>query len=144
MNEGFIVSFHDNVLANDGGLCFSGCNTHNNVMEENSGPTSGDSFFYNNYILNPASTNNAGGIVLQLAPHSGQTSWFFNNVITNGPLYEANEVMCADALGRRRGNMHHIQQYHGGWSGCVAAGRAADSRRILERKHLAGCHQSLQ
>jgi hypothetical protein len=99
VNEGFIVSFHDNVLANDGGLCFSGCNTHNNVMEENSGPTSADSFFYNNYILNPASTNSAGGIVLQLAPHSGQTSWFFNNVITNGPLYEANEVMCADALG---------------------------------------------
>ena len=98
VNEGFIVSFHDNVLANDGGLCFSGCNTHNNVMEENSGPKSADSFFYNNYILNPASTNDAGGIVLQLAPHSGQTSWFFNNVITNGPLYEANEVMCADAL----------------------------------------------
>jgi hypothetical protein len=98
VNEGFIVSFHDNVLANDGGLCFSTCNTHNNVMEENSGPTSADSFFYNNYLLNPASTNNAGGIVLQLAPHSGHTSWFFNNVITNGPLYEANEVMCADAL----------------------------------------------
>jgi hypothetical protein len=99
VNEGFIVSFHDNVMANDGGLCFSGCSTHNNVMEENSSPKSADSFFYNNYILNPASTNNAGGIVLQLAPHSGQTSWFFNNVITNGPLYEANEMMCADALG---------------------------------------------
>lgn len=98
VNEAFMNSFHDNVLANDGGLCFSTCTTHNNVMEENSGPSSADSFFYNNYLLNPASTNNAGGIVLQLAPHSGQTSWFFNNVITNGPLYEANEVMCADAL----------------------------------------------
>jgi hypothetical protein len=99
VNEAFIVSFHENVMANDGGLCYPGCNSHNNVMEENSGPKSGDSFFYNNYFLNPASTDSAGGIVLQLAPHSGQTSWFFNNVITNGPLYEANELICADALG---------------------------------------------
>jgi len=99
VNEAFIVSFHDNLMANDGGLCYPGCQSHNNVMEENSGPTSADSFFYNNYFLNPASTDSAGGIVLQLAPHSGQTSWFFNNVITNGPLYQANELMCADALG---------------------------------------------
>ena len=99
VNEAAIVSFHDNVLANDGGLCFTGCNTHNNVMEENSSSSSANSFFYNNLILNPASTNNAGGIVLQLAPYTGQTSWFFNNVVTNGPLYQANEVICADALG---------------------------------------------
>jgi hypothetical protein len=99
VNEAFMNSFHDNVLANDGGLCFSTCNTHNNVMEENSGPTSADSFFYNNYLLNPGGGQNLGGIVLQMAPASGQTSWFFNNVITNGPLYQANEVMCADALG---------------------------------------------
>ncbi|HTC64989.1 MAG TPA: hypothetical protein VK709_19265 [Candidatus Saccharimonadales bacterium] len=98
VNEGSIVSFHDNVLANDGGECYAGCASHNNVMEENSGPTSANSFFYNNYFVNPASTDNSGGIVLQLAPHSGQTSWFFNNVITNGPLYQANEVVCADAL----------------------------------------------
>ncbi len=99
VNEASIVSFHDNVMANDGGLCYSGCQTHNNVMEENSSPPSANSFFYNNYFLNPASTNNAGGEVIQLAPYVGQTSWFFNNVITNGPLYQANEVMCADALG---------------------------------------------
>ncbi len=99
VNEAFIVSFHDNFMANDGGLCYPGCQSHNNVMEENSGPAAADSFFYNNYFLNPASTDSAGGIVLQLAPHSGQTSWFFNNVITNGPLYQANELMCADALG---------------------------------------------
>jgi hypothetical protein len=68
-------------------------------MEENSGPKSTNSFFYNNYFLNPASTNNAGGIVLQLAPYFGQTSWFFNNVMTNGPLFGGNIVMCADALG---------------------------------------------
>jgi len=98
VNEGSIVSFHDNVMANDGGECFAGCGSHNNVMEENSGPTSANSFFYNNYFLNPASTDNSGGIVLQLAPHAGQTSWFFNNVITNGPLYQANELVCADAL----------------------------------------------
>lgn len=99
VNEDFIVSFHDNVMANDGGLCYPGCQSHNNVMEENSGPQSMNSFFYNNYFLSPASTDEFGGIVLQLAPHAGQTSWFFNNVITNGPLYQANELMCSDALG---------------------------------------------
>lgn len=99
VNEASIVSFHDNYMANDGGLCFPGCQSHNNVMEENSGPAGMNSFFYNNYFFSPASTNNAGGIVLQLAPTAGQTSWFFNNVITNGPLYQANELMCSDALG---------------------------------------------
>jgi hypothetical protein len=103
VNEDFIVSFHDNVLADDGAECFSGCGSHNNVMEENQGPSSGNSFFYNNLFVNPAPSDENGGIVTQLAPHAGQTSWFFNNVISNGPPYvtgtfQNNEVVCADTF----------------------------------------------
>jgi len=29
----------------------------------------------------------------------GQTSWFFNNIIANGPLFGGNILICADALG---------------------------------------------
>jgi hypothetical protein len=99
VNEGSMVSFHDNVEINVGALCYSGCGTHNNVMEENNGPSGASSFFYNNEFLNPAPSDTGGGIVVQLAPHGGETSYFFNNVISNGPPYEANEVVCADALG---------------------------------------------
>ena len=98
VNEAFIVSFHDNFMANDGGLCYPGCQSHNNVMEENSGPAAADSFFYNNYGT-PRPRIAREALSCSWPSYSGQTSWFFNNVITNGPLYQANELMGADALG---------------------------------------------
>jgi hypothetical protein len=97
VNENGIILFHDNVEANAGMMCYSGCGTHNNVMESNNDPVGG-MFTYNNLFLNPAPDDNQGGIVIQLAPKAGYTSYFFNNVITNGPPYQANEIMCADAL----------------------------------------------
>jgi hypothetical protein len=97
VNENGIILFHDNVEANAGMMCYSGCGTHNNVMESNNDPVGG-MFTYNNVFINPAPDDNQGGIVIQLAPKASYTSYFFNNVITNGPPYQQNEIVCADPL----------------------------------------------
>jgi hypothetical protein len=97
VNENGIILFHDNVESNTGMMCYSGCGTHNNVMESNNDPVGG-MFTYNNLFIFSAPSDNQGGIVIQLAPKASYTSYFFNNVVIQGPPYEANEIVCADPL----------------------------------------------
>lgn len=97
VNENGIILFHDNVESNTGMMCYSGCGTHNNVMESNNDPVGG-MFTYNNLFTFNAPNDYTGGIVIQLAPKAGYTSYFFNNVVIQGPPYQANEIVCADPL----------------------------------------------
>ncbi len=97
VNENGIILFHDNVESHTGMMCYSGCGAHNNVMESNNDPVGG-MFTYNNLFTFNAPNDNQGGIVIQLAPKATYTSYFFNNVVIQGPPYQANEIVCADPL----------------------------------------------
>lgn len=77
---GTFAIFHDNTLNGCGPFSAAANSVHNNVFENNSDAPSG-TLFYNNLDENAGTIPNA--TVSQLAPPSGVTSYYFNNVVTN-------------------------------------------------------------
>lgn len=70
----------DNTMNGCGPFSAAANSVHNNVFENNADPSSG-SLMYNNLIENSGTLGYA--TVSQLAPPSGVTSYYFNNVTTN-------------------------------------------------------------
>jgi hypothetical protein len=90
---------HDNTFFNSGIPAYSGSGDHNNAMESNGDPAAGMLVYDNYYIHNNGGANcgNACGVAIQIAPPSGTTSYFFNNVISDGPS-SGNGLMCEQSI----------------------------------------------
>ena len=74
------TSFHDNTMYSCGPFSAAANSVHNNVFENNADPPQG-TLMYNNLSSNAGALGYA--TVSQLAPNSGVTSYFFNNVTEN-------------------------------------------------------------
>jgi hypothetical protein len=77
---GTFYMFHDNTMYSCGPFSAAANSVHNNVFENNADPPQG-TLMYNNLSSNAGALGYA--TVSQLAPNSGVTSYFFNNVTEN-------------------------------------------------------------
>jgi hypothetical protein len=96
MNFDGTMLIHDNTFYNAGTPAYSGSGDHNNVMESNQDP-SGGMIVYNNYYTLDNGGAGGSGVAIQIAPPAGATSYFFNNVITNG-VNSGNNLMCEQSI----------------------------------------------
>jgi len=93
--NGGITSFHDNVLSRTSIPPYSGAGSHNNAIESNTDAPNG-AVFYNNIFIH-SSTPTGSGVGSWMAPRSGTTSYWFNNISVDG-MGSANNNICAYSL----------------------------------------------
>jgi hypothetical protein len=101
--NGGYSSFHDNTLMHLGQSFASGGGIHENTFESNT-DSGGYALVYNNFIAHSAT-----GVIIWMAPQSGQTSFFINNILAdiNAPAGD-NILMCEKALSNPGGGCVYL------------------------------------